>query len=84
MAQLRDKVTSEVVFEGTLEEVAVLGAKLGDTVIFDGVGAADPNDIIQALSEQVDDRMAEVENTATERLSDVEARIEEARARVEE
>jgi hypothetical protein len=89
MAQLRDKVTSEVVFEGDVEEVVLLAAKIGeDEVLFDGVGtkfnAQAVQDAYEERRETEKGKKQPVEARVQKALSKVNARLKDARALVED
>lgn len=82
MAQLRDKVTSQIIFEGTPEQVARMAADIGqDEVIFDDVGAAfDPQAVIVASNTN----LAGLEQAATEAPEEDRSSIEDALAVAQE
>lgn len=56
MAQLRDKKTSEVIFEGTPVEVASMAQKVGfDEILFDGVSQEfDPSSVLKSFTEETE------------------------------
>lgn len=89
MAQLRDKQTSEVVFEGTPTECVLLADQLGndDETLYDDVGSGfDADAVRQAFQARKDDdpKAAKAqENQVSKAVSDAQARLTEARARTE-
>jgi hypothetical protein len=73
MPYLRDAHTSEAIFEGTPEELALLANELGrDEVLFDGVGLAfDPDAVLSARQENIDANKKLAASTAKAITADI-------------
>jgi hypothetical protein len=100
MAQLRDAQTSELILEGTPYEVAAAAAELGlGEVLFDGVGAGfEPSAPVESHEQELEaleglegedvaERVTGLERAAArvpELVEEAQARMDEARARVED
>lgn len=93
MAQLRDTKTSEILYEGTPLEVALIADEIGrDEVLFDDVGESfDPDVVtraftgsISALESAVDDKKIpkDQRDSARDSLKREKARSEEAKNKV--
>lgn len=85
MPQLRDALTSELVAEGTPEELVLIAQQFPTgEVIYDGVGAEfNPDAVLKARQESLDGMNAALDAPDTpERMKpDIEAAIQEAATR---
>jgi len=90
MAQLRDARTSELIAEGTPQEVVLLADRLGhDEILFDDVGLNfDPDAVRQAYQENLDGLVAaakaEDDKETRERLEQAAADAADAADRAAE